>query len=271
MGGVPKFAILADDLTGACDAGVQFVRANFSAIVHFDRDLKLLPIEADTVVLDTETRLLPEKVAYQRVYEAGLLLRQAEIIVKKIDSALRGPIAAEVAALLAATQRKVAVIAPAFPQLGRTTLQGKQLIHGIPVDQTEFSHDPLTPALQAHIPTLLEAAGIGPGKSITIKDVYQSKLEQISLSDFRWVVADAKTNEHLDWLVSSIPDWSEVLWVGSAGLARSIINFYAENEGQKSQLLSIETANLSVIGSMSEEAQKQIDYGSAARTSSKNP
>jgi uncharacterized protein YgbK (DUF1537 family) len=261
MGRVPTFAILADDLAGACDAGVQFVRADYSTIVHFDQDLTFRPDEADTVVLDTETRLLPEKVAYQQVFKAGLPFRQAEVIVKKIDSALRGPIAAEVAAALQATQRKIAVIAPAFPQLGRTTLQGKQLIHGIPVDQSEFAHDPLTPALQSHIPTLLSAAGIGPGKCISVKDLNQSNLEQILTNDFRWIVADAETNEHLDLLVSSIPDHSNLLWVGSAGLARSIANFFAEEGGQKRQIPFDKNLRiLAVIGSMSEVAHKQIAY-----------
>jgi uncharacterized protein YgbK (DUF1537 family) len=49
-----------------------------------------------------------------------------------------------------------AVIAPAYPQAGRRTVGGYQLVRGVPVEKTVVARDPLCPVRQSHLPTLLE-------------------------------------------------------------------------------------------------------------------
>ena len=98
-----KLLIIADDLTGALDTGVQLVKAG--VIPHVIIDLtKPLPRITDTqaFVLNAETRHLPKDDAYQIVFNIVKRALNAgfDHIYKKTDSALRGNIGSELAALL---------------------------------------------------------------------------------------------------------------------------------------------------------------------------
>src|SRR5829696_6365168 len=153
-----RVAIIADDLTGAADTGVQLARAGYRTAVAF-RDAPIPPAEdLDAVALDTDSRAMPAGFAAKRVMEAGHTVRHARIVYKKLDSTLRGPIAAELAAALGASGRDRAVVAPAFPAAGRTTVDGVQLVRGVPVHETEAKNDPRTPVREGHVPTLLATA-----------------------------------------------------------------------------------------------------------------
>src|ERR687889_1705458 len=92
QGGPMRVAIIADDLTGAADTGVQLARAGYRTAVVF----RGAPIpsgnDLDAVAVDTDSRSLPAGFAAKRVMEAGHAVREARIVYKKIDSTLRGPI-----------------------------------------------------------------------------------------------------------------------------------------------------------------------------------
>jgi uncharacterized protein YgbK (DUF1537 family) len=259
MGRKIIFAVVSDDLTGACDSGVQLVHAQYCTAVRFGEGL--LPGEVDAVVVDTESRLLPEGLAYQRVAEASMQIRQARVIFKKIDSALRGPIPSELSAIMDVTGFRSAILAPAFPDQGRTTVKGTQLLHGTPVDQTEFSRDPLTPVMESHLPSLLENAGLGPVVTFTIKDLSYPALLQSALEQNRYIVVDAETSKHLESLVHGVLDPSSVLWIGSAGLLKALGKC---NPGlgfsPPTSYLSSPLHTLAVIGSSSVISRKQIEY-----------
>ncbi|MGI8866230.1 MAG: four-carbon acid sugar kinase family protein, partial [Rubrobacteraceae bacterium] len=119
-----RIAVLADDLTGAADTGVQLVRAGYRTAVIF-RD-EPIPEGFDAVVIDTDTRIKRARQAVKRVYDAARKVRGVEIIYKKLDSTLRGSIAAEISVTLEATHLDRAIVAPAFPGAGRTTVNGVQ-------------------------------------------------------------------------------------------------------------------------------------------------
>ena len=85
--------MLADDLTGACDAGLQFVRAGYRARVRLAMP-GAQPQPGQVLIWDTETRNCPPEKA-TALLETGLdIVGQiaAEIVYKKVDSTLRGPI-----------------------------------------------------------------------------------------------------------------------------------------------------------------------------------
>src|ERR687897_2644258 len=158
FGGSMQVAIIADDLTGAADTGVQLAHAGYRSAVAF-RDAPIPPADdLDAVALDTDSRAIPAGFAAKRVMEAVRSVRDIPIVYKKLDSTLRGPIAAELAAALGASGRDRAVVAPAFPAAGRTTADGVQLVRGVPVHETEAKNDPRTPVREGHIPTLLGAS-----------------------------------------------------------------------------------------------------------------
>jgi len=262
-------AIIADDLTGAADTGVQLARAGYRTAVAF-RDSPMPPAgDLDAVALDTDSRAMPAGFAAKRVVEAGHAVRHARIVYKKLDSTLRGPIAAELAAALEATGRERAVVAPAFPSAGRTTVGGVQLVRGVPVHETEARDDPRTPVPEGHVPTLL-AESLPSVLTLGVEDLADSAAVRRALEEARCVVADAARDEDLEALVRAVPDPHEVLWAGSAGLALALGKVYpGPHSGAMSSPSTPSHGVLVVVGSLSEVSRRQLrtlaeEYGCAA-------
>jgi hypothetical protein len=74
------------------------------------------------VALDTDSRTSPAGFAAKRVLEAARAERESPLVCKKLDSTLRGNVAAELSAALGAPRRGRVVVAPAFPAASRTTV-----------------------------------------------------------------------------------------------------------------------------------------------------
>jgi uncharacterized protein YgbK (DUF1537 family) len=253
-----RVAIIADDLTGAADTGVQLARAGYRTAVAF-RNAPVPPAEnLDAVALDTDSRALPAGFAARRVLEAVSSVRDAPIVYKKLDSTLRGPVATELAAALGASGRERAVVAPAFPSAGRTTLDGVQLVHGVPVHETEAKNDPRTPVREGHVPSLL--LGAFPGVlSLSAGELADPAAVRRALGSAACVVADAARDEDLEALVRAVPDPSEVLWAGSAGLAISLGRAYpGPHAGETPPPSAPARKVLVVVGSLSGVAREQL-------------
>lgn len=248
--------IIADDLTGASDCGAQLVRAGYRTAVIFCGEK--VPEDLDAVVLDTDSRTKPAGFAARRVVEAGHAVRDAHIVYKKLDSTLRGPITAELSAALGATRRERVVVAPAFPAAGRTTVSGTQLVHGVPVHETEMKNDSRTPVREGHIPTLLREAFSSVG-TLGVEDLVDLDLVRRVLEESECVVVDAERDRDLEALVRAVPDSSAVLWTGSAGLALALGGVYPGPHGEEAIAASGPTSKvLVVIGSLSGVAREQL-------------
>jgi uncharacterized protein YgbK (DUF1537 family) len=258
VAGSMQAAVIADDLTGAADTGVQLVRAGYRTAVAF-RGVPIPPAEdLDAVALDTDSRMMPAGFAAKRVLEAGRAVRDARLVYKKLDSTLRGPIAAELGAALEATGRGRAVVAPAFPSAGRTTGDGVQLVRGVPVHETEAKDDPRTPVREGHIPTLLSAS-FASVRSLSVEDLADPAAVRRALADERCVVADAARYQDLEALVEAVPDPSQVLWAGSAGLARALGNVYpGPHAGEAPAAPAVARKVLVVVGSLSGVSREQL-------------
>jgi uncharacterized protein YgbK (DUF1537 family) len=115
---VNAFAAIADDLTGACDVAAELALAGRRVRVAVDAE-RVAPADGDDaiVVVNTQSRALDPRAAYARV-RAALDARPARVVLKKIDTALRGHLGAELDAavdLLAAP----AFVLAAIPAAGR--------------------------------------------------------------------------------------------------------------------------------------------------------
>ena len=251
-------AIIADDLTGAADSGVQLARSGYRTAVAF-RGVEIPPTkDLDAVAVDTDSRSLPAGFAAKRVVEAGHAVRDARIVYKKIDSTLRGPVGAELAAALGATRRSKVVVAPAFPSAGRTTVDGAQLVRGVPVHETGLSKDPVTPVLESHIPSLLSHA-FHSIVTLSVTNVRNGEPVRDALESNVCIVADAESDTDLEALVRAVPDPSSVLWVGSAGLARALSKVHpGPRDGIPSGVLAPVSGVLAVVGSVNEVAREQL-------------
>jgi D-threonate/D-erythronate kinase len=250
-------AVIADDLTGAADAGVQLVSAGYRTAVFF-RESEVFGDDLDAVSFDTDSRAMPAGFAAKRVLEATRAAREARIVYKKLDSTLRGNVAAELAAALGGARRERVVVAPAFPAAGRTTVGGIQRVHGMPVDETEMANDPDTPVSEAHVPSLLADAFSSVG-ALSVENLADLELVRKTLEDYECVVADVERDADLETLVRAVPDPARVLWAGSAGLALALGSVYpGPCAGDASVQRAPVRPVLVVVGSLSGVAREQV-------------
>ncbi len=155
-----KILALADDATGALEVGAQFARVSGPVPVWFGvepPDLEIFP-ESESLVIDTETRHLTPQAAGARVRRFARPGITA--VYKKTDSTLRGNIAAEFRALLDGWPERPLVYVPAYPDLGRTVVEGELLVDGRPLKESAFARDPLNPATDGRIAALLRDCGV---------------------------------------------------------------------------------------------------------------
>lgn len=159
--------IIADDFTGALDTGVQFAAHGIRTRVVVDADVDFTSQEVKVLVVDTETRHLPAAEAYDVVAKLTRRAKCAGIsyIYKKTDSALRGNIGAELAAVLEASGCSRLPFLPAFPQTGRITRGGVHYVDGVPVTESPFGIDPFEPVKHAVISELIAEQCSQPVKS----------------------------------------------------------------------------------------------------------
>ncbi|HVG95271.1 MAG TPA: four-carbon acid sugar kinase family protein [Chloroflexota bacterium] len=128
--------LIADDLTGALDAGAPFLRAGLRAVLPLTADPGPAAA-ADVLLLNTESRDAPDAgpaAAAARAAARALRASGVPRVYKKIDSVLRGFPGPELGAVLDVYGGR-ALVAPAFPAQGRTTLAGVQRLHGRPVER----------------------------------------------------------------------------------------------------------------------------------------
>ena len=154
---------LADDLTGALEVGAKFAGAAVTTRLAWD-------CRSDAMVIDTETRHAPPDAAaavIRRLACAAHELR-ARFVFKKTDSTLRGNIGVELSALAQAFPGMRVVYVPAYPRMGRTVLEGRLFVDGVPVHLTEFARDPLNPVRKSEVPA---PAGVEVWDAETDEDV----------------------------------------------------------------------------------------------------
>lgn len=155
---MPSLLIVADDLTGACDTGVQFAATGVSTLVRITSGrVDTAASETSVLVVDTESRHAAPGEAAARVEKAARRGRDegVEYFYKKTDSTLRGNVGAELEAFMRGLGAGRLAFIPAFPAAGRTTRGGRQFVRGMPLDESPFADDPREPALESHVPAIL--------------------------------------------------------------------------------------------------------------------
>ena len=184
------FRLLADDLTGAIDSAARFV-GRFGPIPVAWADTAAAP----ALALDSASRDLSRNEAVARAAALAPALAGAELAFKKLDSLLRGHVAAELVACLEMGRFNAAVIAPAFPAQGRITRHGRQLAHG-----SDVGVDLAAALANLGMPVALRRPGddLPPGVSL-------------------W---DAETDGDLAAIAAMAR--GRVLWCGSGGLAGAL-------------------------------------------------
>ena len=152
-----RIAVIADDFTGAAELGAVALRYGLSAEVTNRPEGDSA---GDVLALNTDSRSLPPREAAIAAGEAAASIRRAaQWAYKKTDSVLRGPIVAEVSAVLSALGLARALLVAPNPSLGRVIRDGCYYVHGTPLHQTGFATDSEYPATTSDVLKLL-----GPGR-----------------------------------------------------------------------------------------------------------
>src|SRR5262249_45897444 len=217
--------LIADDLTGACDAGAQFAgRGPVPVFVAPSSPGS----EWNIAVVDTESRSLSPEEASGRIRAAVKQLGgrlAGRVLFKKIDSTLRGPVTAELEALLDASGRRAALLCPAFPGQHRTVLDGVLLVNGAPVHESPIGKDP---AFFGSTSNLVEIIGRGAKRHVRrmalgrVRGDHDALARALCDARDEIFVADASTDDDLDRLAESTRPARDLVLVGSAGLARAV-------------------------------------------------
>jgi len=217
-----KLGIVADDLTGAMDSSGYFASLGFSTVVVLDPNFSS---DAAVLVITTNSRAEAPEVARERVRQAmrGMAGR---VVYKKIDSTLRGNIGEELKVAVEAMASEKAVVAPAFPAVGRTTADGILLVNGVPVAETQFANDPISPVKESSIPCLLERSMSRKVGCVSIGEIEagpEALKKAISNRSENIIVCDVAEQSHLSGIARAAA-LAEGRWLlcGSGGLAREM-------------------------------------------------
>ncbi len=154
----PNLLILADDLTGALDSGVQLTQKGAKVIIVTNKEtIASIPADTDVIVIDTETRHLDGKDAAVIIDDLVKYALSAGIqhIYKKTDSGLRGNVGAELTAVLKAGGADHLNFIPAYPSADRKTIDGVHYVNGKPLSESVFAQDPIDPVTESKIDDLI--------------------------------------------------------------------------------------------------------------------
>lgn len=206
----PPLTIIADDLTGACDAAVAFTSRCSPVRVHLSREATdSSPVQA----LTTESRHVAAQETVRRLRNIADRFPPPAELFKKIDSVFRGNTVLEIEVALRHAAFDLAIVAPAYPALGRIVEEGGLKIH----DSTGTRGIPI-----AHL--------LAEGDCSLARIAAEESAEQLAASISARIadgstalLCDASTQTHLNQIVRAARSISkQILWIGSGGLAQAL-------------------------------------------------
>ena len=269
-----EIAIIADDLTGAADTGVQFCPYFNGTLLTAYQNLSSAPsgafhFDAQALAVFTNSRAIDAESARERVQSVArhLVRLRPGHIYKKVDSCIRGNIGVEVETVMDEMGYDLSFTAPAFPEMGRTTLHDVHLVDGTPVARTELSRDPVTPVTESRLSRTMALQCRYPVGHVDLKyldgvdEVLSGEIDSLVHLGARHLVFDATKQTHLDRIAHFALDSPEkVLLVGSAGLAESLGRHFPKRPlVEENELKPIPEGNhLLICGTTSEHTRLQI-------------
>ncbi len=213
---ITECLLIADDLTGACDAAVHFAARGYTSRVFLG--LEDAPVEVQA--WSTETRDAEPPEIRARIAELARCVpaRESRTIFKKIDSTLRGSGAVELAAAVEAFHCDAAVITPSLPAQGRVVERG----------WLRVLHDP------AFAPV-----SVSDWLGVSCAPVAPAKVASAIHAGARWIPADASSDRDLDCIAAQVRSLGRrILWAGSAGLAAALARTLPKREAARSLMVA---------------------------------
>lgn len=188
-----KLLILADDLTGALDSGVQLISKGLKVLVYTSPQ-EIKDLDTDVLVINTETRHRSPEKAFNIIYKLSkeALEKGFNYFYKKTDSGLRGNIGSELEAMLVATNSNILHFVPAYPKMNRITKNGIHYVNGKLLEESIFANDPINPLHTSNVEEIIrfQSDKVG-GNGIVVHDCKSDK-------ELQEIVKDLKDNNELN-------------------------------------------------------------------------
>jgi D-threonate/D-erythronate kinase len=260
MAAPPRVVIVADDLTGAMDVAGPLAMCGLHtcAVASVGACTARHLAGAEVVSINAESRHLSTAAAADRVRAIvrDLVHPGTEILLKKIDSTLRGNVVAETMAMLEASGRTAAVLAPAFPAQGRTLQHGVVHVRGVPLGDTGFARDALSPPPREPLDVLFARAApdvavrlVERGATFALRDTNAREI----------LVVDTLTDEDLRSTVRALRGrLRHVVLVGSAGIAEALAETCFAEDRSAPAAPALDGPLLFVVGSRAEQSAQQV-------------
>ncbi len=252
-----RVLIIADDLTGALDTAGPFAQRGLATkVVAQTRDCDADSVRgAQVVSVNSASRHLSADAAAARVKQCARIFsgQTFDFIFKKVDSTLRGNVAAESMALLEVSGRQTALIAPAFPQQGRTVRLGVVHVEGVPLAKTGFARDALSPPPLSPLAEVF-AAVAGPDRVRSWRHG-----EDLPSVDGGVVIADADSEDEMAELFAKAAQRAgQTLLVGSAGLGGELAS-HLSTRASRATFDAFSGPILFVVGSRAARSREQVE------------
>lgn len=256
-----RLTVIADDLTGALDTGVQFanrcVSVRVAAVNAAAVPEKIF--HADVAVIDAEVRHKTSQQAYNICLG---LVQQAlrcgtDTVYIKTDSGLRGNIGAMFQAALDAGGAAAAYYAPALPQMNRLTRGGIQYIDGVPINESVFGKDPFEPVCSPYIKDLFKNC------RAEVVTCQPRNLPPPPQDGQQIVICDAENAMDFQCIAMELQRTNRLKILGGcAGFAAALPPFLGL-AGEPIRLPCIKAPLLVLCGSLNPITKRQLEYGAA--------
>jgi uncharacterized protein YgbK (DUF1537 family) len=264
---MPRWLILADDLSGAADAGVAFALRGLVTEVRWHASplstpSQAGPVVADVIAFDTDSRRLDAVAAAERQREALRMLGTPGVsLFKKIDSTLRGQPAAEIAAIQRAAGARV-IFAPANPAMGRTTRDGRVYVRGQRLELTEtWQREPAYAS--ADLGEILAGAGLQTAKlplDVVRAPARLAQALRTNAGSPAVCICDAENDEDLaNIALAGLALESAPMFAGTAGLAQALAAHGEARRYSPLDLRPVTTGTLVVMGSLSSISRRAAE------------
>ena len=263
-----NICILADDLTGASDSGVQFTKFGVRPTVALNHLRIDELLDREVLVIDTDSRAMSPEAACRTVSQLSQQLQKTspEIVYKKIDSLLRGNIGAEFEAIFSVFQPDCLIVTPGYPENGRVVKNGELYVNGVALEKTGIINQHGERFQTSNIAEIIAGQSERNVQHLTAEEVMseniKNRLDSLIKENVSILTLDCKDDFQLQRQINQLNNLDQkIIWAGSAGLAQHLWNKQGTEEFSCAKnSLSSQTHNLSaifVIGSMSPISIKQ--------------
>ncbi|MGC8832768.1 MAG: four-carbon acid sugar kinase family protein [Armatimonadota bacterium] len=218
-----RIGIIADDLTGALDTAVQFTAVGLTTFTVLNHSRLEAYRGVPVLSVSTESRPLPPLEAAERVRRAAVFFSETgRFIYKKIDSLLRGNVAAEVL-VVGSSCKAVPMVAPAFPAQKRLVRGGEVFVDGFPLSETMGKDGGSGAAGKTLVRIFEKHCSVGLLPLSSVRRGVEEVCAAVEKMSGEVLIADAETDDDLLVLAKALlKSPRRLVPCGSAGLAAAL-------------------------------------------------